>query len=329
MVDVAVPASPTEEPRPSPVSTQPATRRRRSGAVVRPPLWLIAPAGLLLLVIVAVPVGLDAYLSFFNVNISTLAHAFSAPLSGIRNYITALTSATPEANSAVVALGVSLGFSIVTTLCIAPIGFVVALALNHHFRGRGIWRSVFLVPYVIPTFVTAIIARMMFLNGTGLVDKVLAALHVASINTYWLLGPKTFWAMVLTDIWASWPFIYIMVMAGLASISSELYEAAEIDGAGYLAKIRFIVLPQLKSLLSLALLLSTIYHFGNFTLPFILFGNPPPPAADGLPVDIYFRAFTSFQYGVAAATAVLMVIVLAIPGYIYLRASRLAVSDAA
>lgn len=302
----------------------PATGPRRSGPVGRRPIWLVVPAGVLLAVVVGIPVLLNVYLSFLNINISNLAHWFSAPFNGIQNYVTAITTSTTGSLSAVGSLGVSLSFSVLTTVVAAPIGFMVALALNHGPRGRGVLRSIFLVPYIIPTFVTAIVARMMFQNGTGLVDRALGALHLASSGTYWLLGPNTFWAMVATDVWASWPFIYIMVLAGLTSVPVELYEAAEIDGAGNWGKVRWVVLPRLKSLLLLGLLLSTIYHFGNFTLPYIMFGSPPPSPVDVLPVNIYYQAFTSFQYAVAAATALLTLAVLVIPGYIYLRMSRLA-----
>jgi multiple sugar transport system permease protein len=133
--------------------------------------------------------------------------------------------------------------------------------------------------------------------------------------------------MLLVEIWATWPFIYIMTVAGLASVPSELYEAAEIDGAGTVKRIRYVVLPAIRPMLFLGMLLGTIFHLGNFTLPFILFGNPPPSAVDVLPVDIYFRAFTSFQYSIAAATALVMVAVLAVPGYVYLRATRLMRND--
>ena len=218
---------------------------------------------------------------------------------------------------------ISVSFSVVTTLISAPIGFVAALAVNHRFRGRALFRSLFLVPYVIPVFVTGFIARLMFQNGTGLIDRALGATHLASQNTYWLLGPNTFWALVISDVWIAWPFIYIMTLAGLSSVPTELYDAADIDGAGNLPKVRYVVLPHLRTLLWLALLLSTIYHFGSFTLPFILFGDAPPAQANVLPVDIYFRAFTSFQYGIAAATAVFTLLIMVIPGYIYLRATRL------
>jgi multiple sugar transport system permease protein len=297
--------------------------RRHLGPVGRRPLWLVAPAIALLALLVVLPVGLDVYISFRDVIISTLRHWLTAPWAGIQNYVQAISSPSPLSDSFTQSLVISVTFSIVTTLISAPIGFIAALSVNHRFRGRALFRSLFLVPYVIPVFVTGFVARLMFQNGTGLIDRVLGATHLASQNTYWLLGPNTFWALVISDVWLSWPFIYIMTLAGLSSVPIELYDAADLDGAGNMSKIRHVVLPQLRSLLWLALLLSTIYHFGSFTLPFILFGNAPPAQANVLPVDIYFRAFTSFQYGIAAATAVFTLAIMVVPGYIYLRSTRL------
>lgn len=295
------------------------TRRR-----ARRPLWLLLPALVLLAVVVALPALLDGYLSFFNVNLTTLRNWYSAPFYALQNYADAITNSNAIEGSALHALWLSVSFSVLTTAVATPLGFAAALAVSDKFRGRVFFRSWFLVPYVIPIVVTATMFRTMFLNGTGLIDHILKALSITNGNTYWLIGPNTFWAMTITEIWAVWPFSYLMVMAGLTSISPDLYEAAELDGAGYIARLRYIVLPEIKGILFLSVLLSTIFHLGNFTLPYVMFGDPPPSNVDVLPIDIYYRAFTSSQYSVAAATAVLMLIVLAIPGYIYLRQTRLA-----
>jgi multiple sugar transport system permease protein len=290
----------------------------------RRPLWLVAPAAVLLAVVVAFPALLNAYLSFFNVNLTTLRNWYSAPFSGVQNYVNAITNSNAIEGSALHALWLSVSFSVLTTAVATPLGFAAALAISDKFRGSTFFRSWFLVPYVIPIVVTATVFRTMFLNGTGLIDHMLKLLSITDGNTYWLIGPHTFWAMTITEIWAVWPFSYLMVTAGLTSISPDLYEAAELDGAGYIARLRYIVLPEIKGILFLSILLSTIFHLGNFTLPYVMFGDPPPSDVDVLPIDIYYRAFTSSQYSAAAATAVLMLVVLAIPGYIYLRRTRLA-----
>jgi multiple sugar transport system permease protein len=218
---------------------------------------------------------------------------------------------------------VSLAFSLLTTLFITPIGILGALTVNTSYRGRTLVRALYLIPYIMPTFVTALVWRMMFLNRSGLVDRFLAGIHVASIDTYWLLGPNSFWAMVIADTWASWAFIYIMVLAGLQSIPHEIYEAAEVDGANRWQKFTGVVLPQLRHILGLALLLSTLNHFNNFTLPFVMFGTPPPIQADVLPLNIYVSSFQLFNFGLGGAMSVITLVLMLIPGFIYIRALRL------
>jgi len=281
------------------------------------------PSILLLVVIIGIPLLIAVYISFLHLDQYTLRSWLQAPWVGLSNYVTALTAGNVIGASALVSLGVSLGFSLLTTLLITPIGTLAALTVNTPYRGRTFVRVLYLVPYVIPTFVTALIWRMMFLNGTGLVDRSLAAIHVANINTYWLLGPNSFWAMVIADTWASWAFIYIMVLAGLQSISSDQYEAANMDGANSWQKLTRIVLPQLRHVLGLALLLSTLYHFNNFTLPFVMFGTPPPLQADVLPLNIYVSSFQLFNFGLGGAMSVITLILMLVPGFLYIRTLRL------
>jgi len=286
-------------------------------------MWLMWPSILLLVVIIGIPLLIAVYISFLHLDQYTLRSWLQAPWVGLSNYVTALTAGNVIGASALVSLGVSLGFSLLTTLLITPIGTLAALTVNTPYRGRTFVRVLYLVPYVIPTFVTALIWRMMFLNGTGLVDRSLAAIHVANINTYWLLGPNSFWAMVIADTWASWAFIYIMVLAGLQSVSSDQYEAANMDGANSWQKLTRIVLPQLRHVLGLALLLSTLYHFNNFTLPFVMFGTPPPLQADVLPLNIYVSSFQLFNFGLGGAMSVITLILMLVPGFLYIRTLRL------
>jgi multiple sugar transport system permease protein len=114
-----------------------------------------------------------------------------------------------------------------------------------------------------------------------------------------------------------------MALSGLQTISSELYEAADLDGVSWWQKVRYVVLPQLRGPLSLGLILSTLQHFNNFTLPFVLFGSPAPEAVNVLPVNIYQTSFQVFRFGLGAAMSVLALIILAIPAWLYLRGARL------
>ncbi len=289
----------------------------------RRPLWLLWPGLILLVVVIGIPFLIAFYISFLKLDQYTLRTWLQAPFVGLTNYVSALTSDNVVGASTLASLEVSVGFSLLTTLLILPIGVLAALTAHTPYRGRSLVRILYLVPYVIPTFVTALVWRLMFLNGTGLVDQFLSTIHVASINTYWLLGSNSFWAMVIADTWASWPFIYMMTLAGLQSISAEVYDAAEVDGANFRQKIMYIVLPQLRPALALAVLLSTLNHFNNFTLPYVMFGTPPPPQADVLPLNIYVSSFQLFNFGAGAAMSVFTLIIILIPGFLYVRSLRL------
>lgn len=311
----------------SPESTRGVSRRggrlpslRRRGDH---PLWMLIPCGIAMAVIVLIPVLLTVLLSLLNVNVSTLREWIHAPFIGIKNYVDAFTRPSVIGAGAGTSVILSLAFSLLTTAVVTPFGVLAALSVHRRFHGRAVMRALYLVPYVIPTFVVALIARIMFLNHYGLVDKVLSAIGVANVNTYWLIGPHAFWAMTMTEMWAAWPFVYLMALAGLQSIPREQYEAAVLDGATPARKLRDVVLPQIGGILKLAVLLSTLYHLGNFTLAFVMFSSPPPQSVDVLPIDTYFRAFSTFDFGVASAISVVTMVILLVPGYIYLRMTRL------
>jgi multiple sugar transport system permease protein len=288
------------------------------------PLWMLIPGGLATIVIVIVPVCLTVVLSLLDVNVSTLREWLRAPFIGLRNYVDAFTQPSTLGVSLGRSIEISFVFSVLTTVLITPIGIIAAFSVHRRFRFSGVARMIYLVPYVIPTFVTALVARVVFLNQTGLFDKVLGGLHIINENTYWLIGGNAYWAMQLTELWATWPFIYLMVLAGLQSIPKEHFEAAALDGSTKWQRMRFIVLPELSGVLKLGMLLSTLFHFGNFTLAFVMFSAPPPPGVELLPIAAYYNAFDFFDYGVAAAIAVVTMVILIIPGFFYLRSSRLA-----
>src|SRR2546425_2036203 len=135
------------------------------------PMWLVWPSIVLLVVIIGIPLLIAIYISFLSLDQYTLRSWIHAPWVGLSNYVTALTAGNVIGASALVSLGVSLAFSLLTTLIITPIGILAALTVNTTYRGRTVVRTLYLVPYVIPTFVTALVWRQMFLNGTGLVDR--------------------------------------------------------------------------------------------------------------------------------------------------------------
>ncbi|SDO87855.1 carbohydrate ABC transporter membrane protein 1, CUT1 family [Nakamurella panacisegetis] len=279
------------------------------------PLWLMSPTLLLLLLVIVVPFALAVVMSFLDLDQYSLKSWISAPFISFDNYSEALST-----SGLLHSLWVSVAFSVLTTVVCAPIGLLAALAVNTPFRGRFLVRSLFLVPYVLPSFVTATVWRFI-LQPNGAFNHFLSLFGID--GGQWLIGDNTFWALVIVDIWAGWPFVYMMTIAGLQNIPNELYEAADMDGVTWWEKIRYVVLPQIRNQLFLGLLLSTLAHFNNFTLPFVLFGSPAPDPVLTLPVNIYQTSFQTFRFGLGAAMSVLSLILLLIPAVFYLRASRL------
>jgi multiple sugar transport system permease protein len=288
---------------------------------------MLLPAGAVVGLVVVVPVVITVVLSLLRLNVSTLHLWLRAPFDGVRNYVSAFTTPSIIGVSLGRSIELSVGFSVFTTIAATPIGVLAAFSVYRPFRGRGLVRGLYLIPYVIPTFVTALVARIMFQNQTGVVDRVLSDLGLASRNTFWLVGPHAFWAMLVTEVWASWPFIYLMVLSGLQAVPLELFEAAALDGVTYIQKLRYLVLPQLSGVLKLAIVLSTLYHFGNFTLAFVMFSAPPPSSVALLPLNAYYNAFSSFDFGVASAIAVVTIAVLLVPAWAYVRITRISAFD--
>lgn len=299
------------------------TARRRRSRALAPPFGLLVPTLVLLLVIVLIPFVVGIYVSLTNLNQYTIAHWSTAPFIFLRNYINSFSQVNAIGASFVQSIWVSISFSVLTTIIILPIGIGAALLLTDEFPLRGWFRSLFLLPYVIPVFVNGIVWRLMFLNGFGLIDQGLAALHLASKNTFWLIGPHAFWALVIADVWASWPFIYLMALAALQGVPGEVYDSATVDGAGPFNTLARVTLPIIWPTLALAALLSTISHFNNFALPFVMFGTPPPPATDVLPLTVYISSFQVFDFGLGSAMSVLSLIIILVPAAIYMRLVRL------
>lgn len=292
-------------------------RKRRR--LVRTPYWMVVPSLFVIAVIVYAPTLLAIFFSITGLNQYSIGNWIKAPVVGLENYWSVLDPSNPLAASFWGSVKTSVGFAAVTTVIVTPLGVGAAIAMNERLVGRGVLRSIALIPYAIPSFVTALLWRLMFLNGTGPIDQLLATLHLGSKDTFWLIGPNAFWSLVIADAWSSWPFVYLMTLAALQSVPPELYDAAVVDGARKVRRFRHITLPTIIPTVSLGLVLSTINHFNNFTLPFVMFGTAPPSSANVLPINVYTNSFVGFEFGRAAAMALIGLLIVLIPAAYYLR----------
>lgn len=112
------------------------------------------------------------------------------------------------------------------------IGMIGALILNRNFPGRSAVRTLFLFPWIVPAYVIGLLWGFMWQRDVGIINKILVDwLHLLPEKPFWLIGPKTLWAIIIPTIWRYWPLSMLMMLAGLQTIPDELYDSASIDGA--------------------------------------------------------------------------------------------------
>lgn len=197
-------------------------------------------------------------------------------------------------------------------------GLGLALLLLEKFRGRKFFRALMLLPLGIPTIVVASNMRYLF-DTNGFLNEILYRLGMIEIPVNWLGGGvHTLFSLVIADMWKVTPLVMLILLAGLESIPKEIMEAAEIDGASYLRRLRYILLPLLKPFISMALIIRGIDAFRIFELPLALTGRTVPVLATYSFFE--YREFNN-PYTSAASAAILMIMILIAIG-VYLRVMK-------
>jgi multiple sugar transport system permease protein len=175
------------------------------------------------------------------------------------------------------------------------------------------------VPYALPIYAGIITWSFILQRDNGLLNHVLQKnLHVLDHATFWLVGNNAFVSMTVVAIWRSWPFAFLMLMAGMQSIPDEVYDAAAVDGAGTWQQVRHITLASLKPVNVVLLLMLFLWTFNDFNTPFVLFGATPPKSADLISIHIFGNSFVNWNFGLGSAMSVLLLLFLLVVTGAYL-----------
>lgn len=277
--------------------------------------YFILPTALGMLLLHAIPIVQGIWMSMLDLRLSTLSLYLMAPFIGLRNYYDIVLNPTsPIRIGLLEAVRNTVIYTIIVTIGTIGVGLIVALMLNRKFTGRNMFRTLFLFPWVIPTYVTGLLWGFMWQKDIGVINIFLAdILHVIKEKPFWLLGPNTLWAIIIPTIWRYWPLSMLMLLAGLQTIPDELYEAAEIDGASGWKKFWTITLPLLKPVWSILILFGLIYNTYSFNIVIMMFGYGagfPGEWGDLMMTNIFRNAFQVWNFGVGAATSFLLMIVM-------------------
>jgi multiple sugar transport system permease protein len=276
----------------------------------------VAPVVILLLAVTAYPLVYNLWNSFRSYNLSVAGGTH--PFVGVKNYTRMFGS-----SEWVSALLRTVAFTGASVFLEAIAALALALMLHRQFRGRGLLRAAVLVPWAVPTVVSATLWKTMFDPRAGFVDYMLGGLHLPGAHTTWLAGIWTSWVTIfVADAWKNVPFMAIILLAGLQVIPNEVYEAAKIDGASGWQSFRRMTLPLLKPALAVALIFRTLQAFLVFDVIYIMTGGGPGVSTQTLAFLNWqtFLVGTDFGYG-GAISVMLVVMALAISA-VYVRALR-------
>ena len=198
-------------------------------------------------------------------------------------------------------------------------GMALALLLNRPLRGRGIYRALLVLPWAVPQIIAVLAWRGEFHYEYGYINVLLT--HVGLNPVEWKASPVwNFAAMVITNVWLGIPFMMVVLLGGLQSISNEFYEAAEMDGASPFQQFRDITLPLMRPVMVPAIVLGTIWTFNNFNVPYFINQNELE-TSDILVTALFRAAFEYNRYGFSAAFAFVIFVVLLLYSVVFIRFS--------
>jgi multiple sugar transport system permease protein len=263
---------------------------------------LLLPAAILILVLVGVPFLNALWLSFHR----KLLGAADAPWIGLANYATLLGDAAfwqAVRNTFVFTTG-SIGAKLI-------IGLLIALILNEALPLRGLWRSIVMLPYAMPTLVSVLVWKWMYNDVAGVLNYLVGSAHLADRQILWLGDPNIAMpAVIAVNVWRGFPFFVITILAGLQTVPQELYDAAKVDGAGVWARFRQVTLPGIMPVVAVTTLFSAILTFNDFSIIWILTQGGPGNATNVLATLTYKVAIPGLELGKGVAVSVLMLPIL-------------------
>ncbi len=265
-------------------------------------LCFILPAILVVGLLLLYPVASSVFYSFTSKNLIKLTYKFV----GLKNYIKVLSD--PQFLSTFLT---SVKWTVLSLIGQVLVGFTAALALDHIRKGKGIYRTILIIPWAFPSIVIALSWKWI-LNGVyGFIPNLLVKLGICSEIPQLLTGKGlVFGTLVFINIWFGAPLIMVNVLSALQTVPKDQYEAAHIDGASKLQSFFHITLPHISVVVGLLVVLRTIWVFNNFDTIFLITGGGPANLTQTVPIYAYNVGWGQKQLGVSSAVTVLLMIFL-------------------
>lgn len=292
----------------APAETSQLTRQRRRAAYL-----FVLPMLVILAAVAGWPLVRTIYFSFTDANLSSLE---SYKVIGTGNFQSLAIDADWWN-----AVWNTIRFAVTSVVIETILGLVIALTLNAHIPGRGMLRAAVLIPWAIPTVVSAQMWNWMYNDLYGVLNHVFMALGLIHQPLAWTANPSlALTAVVLVDVWKTTPFMTLLILAALQLVPLEIYEAARIDGIHPARVFWKVTLPLIRPALMVAIIFRTLDALRIFDLPFILTGNSKAAQSMAIYARQQLVDFQDVGYGSAASTFLFLVV--AVFTVIYITAGR-------
>ncbi|MFF4713119.1 carbohydrate ABC transporter permease [Streptomyces eurythermus] len=294
----------------------PAATRTRLRELLAP--WLfVVPAAVYLLLFFGYPVVKNLVSSFQQYTPVTF-YTGAAPFVGLRNYAEILSSGLFSQTLLTTVL-----FTAGSVAGQFLLGLALALFFRRSFPLGGLLRSLLLLPWLLPLVVSATTWKWMLDTDDGVVNDALRTLHFVSSGIPWLTGTsQALMSVTLVNIWVGIPFNTAILYIGLRNIPAQLYEAADLDGAGPVATFRHITWPLLRPAVSVVLVLGVVYTLKVLDIILVVTGGGPADATQTLATQSYELSFQQFEFGRGAAMGNVLIILSLVLALVFLRADR-------
>ena len=280
-------------------------------------LALSAPALVYIGVFLLAPLVYNVWISLSDANGANLISGDFSP-SGIDNYLTVV--ADPEFWNGV---RLSVVFTVSCLVLQFVIGYALALFFRKPFPGNGVIRALLLVGWILPPVVTGTIFKWIFDSDYGVLNHFLMVVGIVDAPVTWLTGSVTSMvAVIVANLWVGIPFNMLLLLSGLHTIDESLYEAAQVDGAGWWRQFTSITCPLMRPVIVSVLLLGVINTYKVFDLIYTMTKGGPVSATTTLPVYTYLETFKVFEFGNGAAASTLTLVLPLVLSWFYVRSLK-------
>lgn len=273
-------------------------------------MLLMVPALLVLLVVIAFPIMKGIYASFCSYTLKELRKGvLDLRWNNFANYKSLLKN-----NDIFTYLGNTVVFVVLVVAIQFVLGLAIALLLNSKIKGRGAIRGLMLIPWTIPSVVTAIVWRFLTNSNYGVLNYLgCEAGLLSSMDYSWTLHAGSAMALiVIAAVWRQLPYMMVMILAGLQSVDQSLIEASRIDGANSFQSLIHVTIPSIRPVLVTSIWIAMMANFQMYTIIANVTNGGPVTATTTLSIAAYKAAFQSYDFGYAAAIGVVWLVLLSI-----------------